>query len=170
MGAAARALSADGIDLFGTSATPPAMSTPRVIAASVVGNIIEWYDFAVYGYFAATIGRHFFPREDPTTSLIAAFGVFAAGFLDRPLGGVVFGHIGDRVGRKPALTLWRDGRPDVPHRHAADLCQLGARCTAILSCCASYRGCRSAVSTPPRSSSSSSTRRRIAAVPLAAGP
>ena len=77
----------------------------RQIAAGTVGNVMEWYDFAVYGYFAATIGRHFFPSEDATTSLIAAFGVFAAGFLMRPLGGVVFGHIGDRVGRKAALTI-----------------------------------------------------------------
>jgi MHS family proline/betaine transporter-like MFS transporter len=77
----------------------------RLIAAGTVGNIMEWYDFAVYGYFAATIGRHFFPAENATTSLIAAFGVFAAGFLMRPLGGVVFGHIGDQVGRKAALTI-----------------------------------------------------------------
>lgn len=77
----------------------------RLIAAGTVGNIMEWYDFAVYGYFAATIGQHFFPSDDATTSLIAAFGVFAAGFLMRPLGGVVFGHIGDKVGRKAALTM-----------------------------------------------------------------
>src|SRR5215212_6476054 len=77
----------------------------RVIAAGVVGNVLEWYDFAVYGYFAPIIGRHFFPSDDPAASLIAAFGVFAAGFLMRPLGGVVFGHIGDRVGRKAALTV-----------------------------------------------------------------
>jgi MHS family proline/betaine transporter-like MFS transporter len=77
----------------------------RLIAAGTVGNVLEWYDFAVYGYFAATIGRHFFPAEDPSTSLIAAFGVFAAGFLMRPLGGVVFGHLGDRVGRKAALLI-----------------------------------------------------------------
>jgi MHS family proline/betaine transporter-like MFS transporter len=76
-----------------------------LIAAGTVGNIMEWYDFAVYGYLAATIGQHFFPSADATTSLIAAFGVFAAGFLMRPLGGVVFGHIGDKVGRKAALTL-----------------------------------------------------------------
>jgi MHS family proline/betaine transporter-like MFS transporter len=77
----------------------------RLIAAGTVGNIMEWYDFAVYGYFAATIGQHFFPSDNPTTSLIAAFSVFAAGFLMRPLGGVVFGHIGDKVGRKAALTI-----------------------------------------------------------------
>ncbi len=77
----------------------------RLIVAGIVGNMMEWYDFAVYGYFATTIGQHFFPSDDPTTSLIAAFGAFAAGFLMRPLGGVVFGHIGDRFGRKAALTL-----------------------------------------------------------------
>src|SRR5262245_57149458 len=77
----------------------------RLIAAGTAGNVMEWYDFAVYGYFAATIGRHFFPSSDATTSLIAAFGVFAAGFLMRPLGGVVFGHIGDHVGRTAALTI-----------------------------------------------------------------
>jgi MHS family proline/betaine transporter-like MFS transporter len=76
-----------------------------LIAAGTVGNVMEWYDFAVYGYFAATIGQHFFPSDNRTTSLIAAFGVFAAGFLMRPLGGAVFGHIGDRVGRKAALTI-----------------------------------------------------------------
>ena len=60
---------------------------------------------AMYGYFASTIGKHFFPSDNPTNSLIAAFGVFAAGFLMCPLGGVIFGHIGDRIGRKAALTL-----------------------------------------------------------------
>ena len=77
----------------------------RLIVAGVAGNVMEWYDFAVYGYFAQTIGQHFFPSKDPIASLIAAFGVFAAGFLMRPVGGLVFGHIGDRTGRKAALTL-----------------------------------------------------------------
>jgi len=97
-----------------SSTTPPAESNSavheshlpwRLIIAGTAGNVMEWYDFAVYGYFAATIGQQFFPSDDPTTSLIAAFGVFAAGFLMRPLGGVVFGHIGDRVARKTALTI-----------------------------------------------------------------
>ena len=77
----------------------------RLIVAGIAGNVMEWYDFAVYGYFAQTIGQHFFPSKDPVASLIAAFGVFAAGFLMRPVGGLVFGHIGDRIGRKAALTL-----------------------------------------------------------------
>ncbi len=77
----------------------------RVLAAGFVGNILEWYDFAVYGFFAATIGKLFFPSDDPTTSLIASFGAFAAGFLMRPVGAILFGHVGDLLGRKKALTL-----------------------------------------------------------------
>src|ERR1700752_1528004 len=78
---------------------------PRTIAAGIAGNVMEWYDFSVYGYFAAIIGRHFFPAGDSTTSLLAAFGVFAAGFFMRPLGSLLFGYIGDRKGRKTALTI-----------------------------------------------------------------
>ncbi len=77
----------------------------RVIFAGLIGNVMEWYDFAVYGYFASVIGHLFFPSTDPAVSLIAAFGAFAAGFLVRPLGGIVFGRIADMVGRKRALTL-----------------------------------------------------------------
>ena len=77
----------------------------RTIVAGIAGNVMEWYDFAVYGYFAAIIGQHFFPSEDPTASVIASFGAFAAGFLMRPFGGFIFGHIGDKYGRKRALTL-----------------------------------------------------------------
>ncbi|MGE3806117.1 MAG: MFS transporter [Gemmataceae bacterium] len=77
----------------------------RIIIAGIAGNVMEWYDFALYGYFAQIIGRHFFPSEDPTTSLIASFGAFAAGFLMRPVGAIFFGHIGDKLGRKSALTL-----------------------------------------------------------------
>jgi MHS family proline/betaine transporter-like MFS transporter len=80
-------------------------SRARIIGAGLVGNVMEWYDFAVYGYFATVIGPLFFPSENPAVSVIAAFGAFAAGFLVRPLGGLVFGRIGDLVGRQRALTL-----------------------------------------------------------------
>ena len=80
-------------------------STRRVIAAGAVGNILEWYDFAIYGYFAAAIGRAFFPHEDKVAQVLAAFGIFAIGFLMRPIGGAVIGHIGDRFGRRTALTF-----------------------------------------------------------------
>lgn len=75
----------------------------RGILAGVVGNMLEWYDFALFGFFATQIGHQFFPADNPTASLLAAFGTFAAGFLMRPVGGAVFGWIGDRFGRKQAL-------------------------------------------------------------------
>ena len=77
----------------------------RVIAAGAVGNVLEWYDFAVYGYFAAAIGRVFFPSQDAVAQILAAFGIFAVGFLMRPVGGALIGHIGDRLGRRAALTF-----------------------------------------------------------------
>jgi len=75
----------------------------RGILAGVVGNMLEWYDFALFGFFATQIGHQFFPANNPTASLLAAFGTFAAGFLMRPVGGAVFGWVGDRFGRKQAL-------------------------------------------------------------------
>ena len=83
--------------------TPPLLR--RAVIAGAAGNAMEWYDFAVYGYFAPTIGARFFPSANPTEQLISAFGVFAAGFLMRPIGAILFGHIADRLGRRPALTL-----------------------------------------------------------------
>jgi MHS family proline/betaine transporter-like MFS transporter len=83
--------------------------TPRAVRrgviAGVAGNVLEWYDFALFGFFAQQIGAHFFPAGNPTASLLAAFGTFAAGFVMRPLGGALFGWVGDKFGRKQAL-LW----------------------------------------------------------------
>jgi MFS transporter, MHS family, proline/betaine transporter len=80
-------------------------SRRRVIIAGMAGNILEWYDFSVYGFFAESIGENFFPSHSRTTSLMEAFAVFAAGFLMRPFGALLFGHLGDREGRERALTL-----------------------------------------------------------------
>ena len=80
-------------------------NTRRTIAAGAIGNVLEWYDFAVYGYFAAAIGRAFFPQEDPVAQVLAAFGIFAVGFLMRPVGGAVIGSLGDKFGRRAALTV-----------------------------------------------------------------
>lgn len=77
----------------------------KVVVAGMIGNALEWYDFALYGYFAVAIGRHFFPHEDAVAQLLSAFGVFALGYLMRPLGGVLVGHIGDRLSRRAALTF-----------------------------------------------------------------
>jgi MHS family proline/betaine transporter-like MFS transporter len=77
----------------------------RTVITSMVGNLFEFYDFILFAYFAPILGKLFFPSADETTELIKAFGVFAVGFFVRPLGGIVFGHIGDKVGRKEALVL-----------------------------------------------------------------
>jgi MFS transporter, MHS family, proline/betaine transporter len=79
--------------------------TRRVIFAGMIGNVLEWYDFAIYGYFATAIGQVFFPYQDRIAQLLSAFGVFALGYFMRPVGGAVTGHIGDRFGRRAALTF-----------------------------------------------------------------
>src|SRR5437660_464830 len=83
----------------------PSGNTTKIIAAGAIGNVLEWYDFAVYGYFATSIGRAFFPGEDKVAQVLAAFGIFAVGFLMRPVGGALIGYIGDRFGRRTALSF-----------------------------------------------------------------
>jgi MHS family proline/betaine transporter-like MFS transporter len=78
-------------------------STRAILAASL-GNLLEWYDFAVYALFAVYIGANFFPHENPGADLVKAFLVFGLGFVIRPLGAVLIGIYGDRAGRKAALT------------------------------------------------------------------
>ncbi|MDT8913856.1 MFS transporter [Amycolatopsis sp. PS_44_ISF1] len=77
----------------------------RAVGAAAVGNITEWYDFGVYGYLATTIQKVFFTDLPPATGQIATFGVFAVSFLIRPFGGLIFGPLGDRIGRKKVLSL-----------------------------------------------------------------
>ncbi len=77
----------------------------RVAGAGAIGNVLEWFDFAVYGYMAPFLATIFFPSDDPLASLLAVYGAFAAGYVARPVGAVVFGHLGDVVGRKFVLVL-----------------------------------------------------------------
>lgn len=78
----------------------------RVVLSSMVGTTIEWYDFFLYGSAAALVfNRLFFPSYDPLTGTILAFATYALGFVARPIGGIVFGHYGDRIGRKKLLML-----------------------------------------------------------------
>jgi len=77
----------------------------KVLLAGAAGNLLEWFDFAIYGYFAITIGKLFFPNDDPVAQVISAFGIFAIGFLVRPLGGIWLGHVGDKHGRHAAMMI-----------------------------------------------------------------
>ena len=79
-------------------------SIRRAIVGASVGNTVEWFDFAVYGYLAVTLGAVFFPSEDPTISLLSSFAVFGVAFVMRPLGGLFFGPLGDRIGRQRTLA------------------------------------------------------------------
>jgi MFS family permease len=76
----------------------------RAVIASTVGTTIEWYDFLLYGQMAAIVfAKLYFPGSDPLTGTLQAFAVFAVGFVARPIGAAIFGHYGDRIGRKAAL-------------------------------------------------------------------
>ncbi|SHK05307.1 MFS transporter, MHS family, proline/betaine transporter [Marinobacter antarcticus] len=75
------------------------------IMAGFIGNVVEWYDFAVYGYLAGVIAPVFFPSGNPTAALLATYGIFAAGFIMRPLGAAVFGWFGDRYGRARTMQI-----------------------------------------------------------------
>ncbi|KQQ54634.1 MFS transporter [Pseudomonas sp. Leaf127] len=77
----------------------------KVIVAAAIGNFVEWFDFAVYGFLATTIALLFFPSGDPSVALLKTFAVFAVAFAFRPLGGIFFGMLGDRIGRKRTLAM-----------------------------------------------------------------
>jgi MFS transporter, MHS family, proline/betaine transporter len=80
-------------------------SVGRTAAAGLIGNVLEWFDFAVYGYFASVIGSQFFPQSSPSAQTLLAFAVFALGFGARPVGSLVLGRVGDRIGRRALLIL-----------------------------------------------------------------
>jgi len=97
--------------LVGTHSDPDAASATstlsgrRAVIAAIVGNTLEWYDFAVYGFFALTLAKLFFPTSDPTVSLLLTVATFGVGFIMRPVGALVLGTLADRRGRKLALSL-----------------------------------------------------------------
>jgi MHS family proline/betaine transporter-like MFS transporter len=89
-------------------ASPPEVDLKtlrKVVLAASIGNFVEWFDFAAYGFLATILTREFFPSGDPAVGLLKTFAVFAVAFAFRPLGGIVFGVIGDRIGRKRTLAL-----------------------------------------------------------------
>ena len=84
----------------------PVADRRQIVWSSVIGTTVEWYDFLIYGTATALVfNKLFFPSFDPLVGTIAAFGSYAVGFLARPLGGVIFGHFGDKIGRKAMLSL-----------------------------------------------------------------
>ncbi|MCV7318203.1 MFS transporter [Mycolicibacterium confluentis] len=84
---------------------PQAPALRRVIAGASIGNAVEWFDFAIYGFLATYIAANFFPAGNDTAALLNTFAIFAAAFFTRPLGGFVFGPLGDRIGRHKVLAL-----------------------------------------------------------------
>jgi MFS transporter, MHS family, proline/betaine transporter len=93
------------IDTARPGTARPQQSAWRAALAGLIGNVLEWFDFAVYGYFASDIGRQFFPQSSPSAQHLLAFAVFAVGFAARPIGSLVLGAVGDRIGRRALLML-----------------------------------------------------------------
>src|SRR5215471_5204840 len=90
----------------GSGAATAPINLPFIISASSVGTLIEWYDFYLYGVLAVVFSKHFFsPQMDPNLAFIASLAVFWTGFLVRPFGAIVFGHLGDLIGRKFTFML-----------------------------------------------------------------
>jgi MFS transporter, MHS family, proline/betaine transporter len=94
----------DTLDDVQSTSAPP-QSALRTALAGLIGNVLEWFDFAVYGYFASDIGRQFFPHSSARAQQLLAFAVFAVGFFARPVGSLALGTVGDRIGRRALLTL-----------------------------------------------------------------
>ena len=77
----------------------------RAVAAGIIGNTLEWYDFGVYGFLATVLAKQFFPASEQYVALLQTFGVFGVGFAARPLGALLMGRLGDILGRKAVLVL-----------------------------------------------------------------
>jgi MHS family proline/betaine transporter-like MFS transporter len=88
-----------------SSAARKPLSLTQIVIATSAGNALEWFDIAIYGFFAIYIGRHFFPSTNQTASLLLTFGTFGASYLVRPIGGMVLGAYADKRGRKAALMM-----------------------------------------------------------------
>ena len=92
-------------DTFPAAVLPKPPSMYRMIVAATIGNVLEWFDFVVYGFFAVTLAEVFFPAGNPTVSLLITFGAFGLAYFVRPLGAIVVGGFTDRAGRKAGLLL-----------------------------------------------------------------
>ena len=111
------------IATYGTmSASDHSTQMRKAVIASTIGTAIEWYDFFIYGIAAGLIfGKLYFPNEEPLTATLAAFGTYFIGFVGRPIGAAIFGHYGDRIGRKATLIATVHGYRDLSRRIRAYL-------------------------------------------------
>ena len=103
MGDVALSPTSQGVSNISTAATSKVQ--PRVVAATVAGNALEFFDFTTYAFFAVYIGQTFFPADEPLVTVMLSVAVFGVGFITRPLGGLLIGAFADRAGRKPAMLL-----------------------------------------------------------------
>ena len=112
----------------------PVQKLWQVIIASSVGTVIEWYDFYIFGSLSAIISLSFFPKDDPTAAFLSTLAAFGAGFIARPFGGVIFGRLGDRIGRKYTflLTLLLMGGSTFAIAFIPSYSQIGLGAPAIL--------------------------------------
>lgn len=95
----------EGGEIYETQSNVDESAMRRAVAAGALGNALEWFDFGVYGYFAIVIGEVFFPTEGTMASLLRSFAVFAVAFVARPFGSLVFGPLGDKIGRKRVMVV-----------------------------------------------------------------
>lgn len=91
-------------DYSGAREKVPARRTAKIMLSAGIGHFIEWFDFGLYGTLATIIASNFFASSDPAIALLKSFAVFGSGFLVRPLGGLFFGSMGDRLGRRKVLV------------------------------------------------------------------
>jgi MFS family permease len=118
--------------------TPAPTSAARVLFASLIGTTIEFFDFYIYATAAVLVfPTLFFPASDPTTSMLQSLATFALAFFARPIGSALFGHFGDRIGRKATLVaaLLTMGLSTVFDRPAADVCAIGVIAPLLLALC-----------------------------------
>ena len=145
----------------------PRQSPVLVIGASSLGTVFEWYDFYLYGLLATIISAQFFSGVNETTGFIFALAAFAAGFAVRPFGALVFGRIGDLVGRKNTflVTMGIMGLSTFLRRAAAELCQRSGvaradRCWSRCACCRASRSAANMAAPRPMSPSMRPTGKR----------
>ena len=153
------------------AAGPMTKEERKVIFASSLGTVFEWYDFYLYGTLAAIIGKQFFSNLDPSSQVIFSLLAFAAGFIVRPFGAIFFGRLGDMIGRKYTflVTILIMGLSTFIVGILPNFASIGIAAPVILIGLRLLQGLRSAVSTAVPQPMSPSTRRKASAVPTPRG-